>query len=467
MPIAGEKAYDDGHSDGMVQAPFRKPASILTIRTLVMAQSPKPSCGDDHACHMAHHTGFIPGYTPGGGGVTAMAAGRLQILHVIPSVSNVHGGPSRALVIMEQALIAAGVGVMTATTDDDGPDRRLTPSRIEREHNGAERFYARKWLDLYKVAPGMVPWLWHSLPKFDVVHIHALFSFTSVTASLIARLHNVPYIVRPLGTLAPYGMTKRRPWLKKVSLRILEGPILRHAAAVHFTSRAEWEQAMALGIPFRGRLIPLGVETSGVKPDGNPKHSFPGANGRRGVLYLGRLDPKKNIEALLRATTLVEWGATGAVLLIAGDGDPIYVAELKRLAATLGIEDHVLWLGHVEGARKAAAFAAADVFVLPSFSENFGIAAVEAMLAGLPCVLSPGVAIAGDAARAGGAVLVEPEPQALAMAIDATLHSEGARKAMGDRAREFALGAYSTSAMARRLIDLYESVASPKGPHTA
>ena len=146
------------------------------------------------------------------------------------------------------------------------------------------------------------------------------------------------------------------------------------------------------------------------------------------------------------------------MLLIAGDGQPEYARSLKKLAQTLGVEPYVVWLGHVEGAQKAAAFAAAQVFVLPSLSENFGIAAVEAMLAGLPCVLGQGVAIARQAMRAGASITVTPEPESIARALMELLADKPRREAMGRRAREFAEQEYSVQTMAGRLTALYRRI---------
>jgi hypothetical protein len=111
----------------------------------------------------------------------------LNVLHVIPSVSPVRGGPSRAIAMIERALASSGVSITTATTDDDGPGRRLRAEAQPRTANGARRVYARKRLQFYTVAPGLVPWLWRHVRDFDVVHIHALFSFTSTAAALMAR----------------------------------------------------------------------------------------------------------------------------------------------------------------------------------------------------------------------------------------------------------------------------------------
>ena len=381
----------------------------------------------------------------------------LKILHVIPSVARYHGGPSRAIVAMELALGDASE-VTTLTTDDDGPGRRFPSSDRPSGAGGATRVYRRKWLEFYKVAPGLLPWLWQNVRTFDVVHIHALFSFSSSCAAIVARLRGVPYIIRPLGTLAAYGVGQRRAGLKKISFAMLEGPIIRHAAAVHFTSESEREEATLLGVDFRSAVIPLGVESpTELRPRARP--DLP-----PGILFLSRVDPKKNLDVLLRSIALLPGAHGAARLIIAGDGAPLYRAELRALADELGIADRILWLGHVDGQAKAQAFADADIFVLPSKSENFGIAAAEAMLSGLPCVLSTGVAIASDTAAAGGAIVVAPEPGALAAGLSELLGDPERRQRMGAAARRHAAAAYSTDAMARQLIALYVSVRkAPKG----
>lgn len=382
----------------------------------------------------------------------------MKVLHVIPSVSAVHGGPSRAIATIEAALASAGVAITTVTTDDDGPGRRLAGDAQPATANGADRVYARKQLEFYKLAPAIVPWLWRNMRKFDIVHIHALFSFTSLCAGRIARMHRVPYVVRPLGTLSAYGVTRRRPWLKRGSLALLERPLLRRAAAVHFTSDAEQEEARALGVRCNGAVVPLAVEgldalaALPVRCERRPRRSSPL------ILFLSRLDPKKNLESLLQAYADLLHTHPNARLAIAGDGLPAYVASLHQLAGRLGIDRGVTWHGHVDGAEKTALFASADMFVLPSFSENFGIAAAEALAAGVPCILSQGVAIAEPAARAGGALVVAPEAEAVRQALMRLLDDADLRRLMAVRARSHAEELYSATTMARRLIALYTAI---------
>ena len=236
----------------------------------------------------------------------------------------------------------------------------------------------------------------------------------------------VPYVVRPLGTLGSYGMRVRRHRLKRLSTALIESRILQRAAAVHFTSRTELEEAEGLGLAMRSVVIPLGVEREDAGPWARVADEA--LVGRRVILFLSRLDPKKNLEALIDAVASSQMLRSSCALLIAGAGEPSYVGSLKARAAAAGLSDRIAWLGHVEGAQKRSAFSTADVFVLPSFSENFGIAAVEALLSGVPCVLGKGVAVASEVERAGGGLAITPEPAPMARALERVLSDEGLQR---------------------------------------
>ena len=388
----------------------------------------------------------------------------MKVLHVIPSLAAVHGGPSQALALMERALAAQGVAVETATTDYDGPGRRNgKPAGRPLAENGAVRRYFPKRLEFYKVSPGFARWVWRQAGGYDIVHIHALFSFTSVAAAWAARWAGVPYVVRPLGTLSRYGVGRRRPWLKRLSLALIEGPILRHAAAVHFTSAVEWREAEALGVPLRGVLIPLGIEPGPAADGAALRAAFPALREGRCVLFLSRLDPKKNLEGLLRAFSLGRDALPDVRLVVAGDGAPAYVAGLKALSAALGLADRVVWAGHLDGGLKASAFALAEVFALPSFSENFGIAAAEALMAGLPCLLGEGVALAAAVERAGAGVAVAPDPESILRGLARLLADAPGRTAMAAAAAALARRDYSAQAMGETLARLYADIGQASG----
>lgn len=377
----------------------------------------------------------------------------MRSLHIIPSLSLAHGGPSVAMPLIAQSLFDAGVAVDVATTDDDGPGKRIdveTGKFVEQEHCRIIRF--PKQTEFYKVSLPLASWLKAHVVEYDVVHVHALFSFASIAGARAARRAGVPYVVRPLGVLNRYGMEKRRAFLKRVSFTLLEGPLLRHAAAVHFTSEAELQEACSRGHIRNGVVIPLGVKVETLE---NVRGS-----GDETVLFLSRLDPKKNLEGLLRAWAAISGDFPRWRLVIAGDGEPDFVAGLKSLGEQLGVANRVDWVGKVEGEQKAHLLAQASVFVLPSLSENFGLAAAEAMLAGKACVFTRGVAVGEMAGKAGCARLVEGDVPGVASGLRELMRDDPGRLELGSKARSFASREFSLGAMGERLRRLYGEVVS-------
>jgi glycosyltransferase involved in cell wall biosynthesis len=208
---------------------------------------------------------------------------------------------------------------------------------------------------------------------------------------------------------------------------------------------------------MREAIIPLAVEPAPSCVPGQTS-AFAAADGSPCVLFLSRLDAKKNIEGLLDAVALLKAGLPALRLLVAGDGAPVYVAGLKARAAALGISQQVTWAGYVEGSRKSAAFAAADVFVLPSYSENFGIAAAEALAAGLPCVLGRGVAIATDVVQAHAGVAVDTDAQSIADSLRRIIVDKQGLARMSANASRLAQEHFSMQAMGARLKQLYTDI---------
>jgi glycosyltransferase involved in cell wall biosynthesis len=380
----------------------------------------------------------------------------MKVLHVIPSLSLTEGGPTRAIAAMEQALATQGVRVETATTDDDGPGcRNGKPLAQPLRENGFAHWYFAKRTDFYKWSPAFARWIRREIRNYDLLHVHAVFSFTSTASARAARAAGVPYIVRPLGTLNDYGMTRHRPWLKVASMRFIDGPLLRDAAAVHFTSEGEAMEARRLGLTLKEAVIPLGIampDTISVRP---PAITLPAAPR---LLFLSRLDAKKNLEGLLDAVALLKPEMPQLRLVVAGTGAFEYVNALRARARSLGIDGHVNWIGHAEGKAKAAAFAGADLFVLPSYSENFGIAAAEALAAGLPCVLGDGVAIANEVVEGRAGIAVGTDAASIAQGLRRIIANHEALPELSANAMRIARERYSIDTMGVNLRRLYSQL---------
>jgi glycosyltransferase involved in cell wall biosynthesis len=347
----------------------------------------------------------------------------MKVLHLIPSISPRRGGPSQAIVAMVAGLRQQGVEASILTTNDDGPDVLSSmPLGVWHEHQGVPVLAFDRWsppqraLREFAIAPALTGWLWQHLTSFDLLHVHALFSYASTTGMAVARVRNVPYVLRPLGLLNRWSL-QQSVGRKKLMRRLIENRNIQQASALHFTSEAERQEVSALHLHHTDFVLPLGVSL----PQFAPLPRQPGADIR--FLFLSRLHPKKQLPVLLEAMALLQQRHPEAewTLQIAGEGEPIYLRELQAHAKRLGLIKRLQWLGFVAGQAKQDLLNQADWFLLPSASENFGIAAAEALAAGTPVILAPGVALAEAVSTAGAGWISHATPEALAARLEICL----------------------------------------------
>jgi glycosyltransferase involved in cell wall biosynthesis len=387
----------------------------------------------------------------------------LRVLHVIPSLGPARGGPSVALPIMARGLTRCGVEIHVAATDDNGSDRLSIPLNQAVVGDGVAVWYFPRQARTYTFSWPLTRWLVRHVSDYDLVHIHALFSYPSVSAAWCAQRAGVPYVVRPLGTLNRWGMTRRRPWLKRLSFALVERRILTGAAAVQYTSEQECEEARELGVQAHAVVIPLGIELNEHENLPSPDKFLcrhPSLAERTIILFMSRLDPKKGLDLLLPAFAQLRTTHPDTALVIAGSGPRNFIDSLQNQVQNLSLADNVLMTGFLSGEDKLAALAASDLFVLPSYSENFGIAPVEAMAAGLPVILSDRVGIAKEVQDAEAGFVVSCDASAVAEALHCLVSNADLRRRLGDNARSLAGDRFSSDAAAHRLVDLYRSVLS-------
>ncbi|HUN71584.1 MAG TPA: glycosyltransferase [Steroidobacteraceae bacterium] len=387
----------------------------------------------------------------------------LRVLHVISSMSRLRGGPSVSLHNMLKALARRGVTAEVAATDDDGRNARLhVPlDRFVEDEGQRVRYFPRQTAK-YEFSAPMLRWLRVHIREYDVVHTHGLFGFAPLAAAWCARGAGVPYIMRPAGVLDTWGLKNKSRFVKALSLRLVEGPLLSSAAAVHFTTPLEQARAADLALPIRPVVLPTGMDLDAPAQEALPPPAAPPVlDGKRVILYLARIHPVKRVDVLLRAYAALNAGQSTA-LVIAGDGDAALVESLKRLAGELGLGDSVHWVGFAEGALKRWLLARAALLVLPSASENFGMAVVEAMNAGRPVVVTTGCGLADFVTRHGAGIVIDGSVEALRAALAGLLGNEDRRLAMGAAGRAAAQRELSLDAFGARLESLYRSVLSAR-----
>lgn len=382
-----------------------------------------------------------------------------KVLHVIPSVGALRGGPSMMIRNLARNLASAGVETHVAATDDNGIDRMNVPTGVAIASEGVIDWYFPRQARFYTFSWPLSQWLSKHVADYDAVHIHALFSFATLPASYYAAKQGIPYVIRPLGTLNEWGMTNRRPWLKKLSFQLIESRILRHAAAVHFTSDQERIEAEKLQVVRNAKVIPNALTDIPAAADpGLFRSKYPQLEGRRVLMFLSRLDRKKGLDLLLNAFAILKKEIPDLALVIAGNGESEYRSELQRQAKELGIQESIVWPGFLSGDLKWSAFAGAELFVLPSYSENFGNAVVEAMAAGLAVVVSDQVAIHPEIAKSAAGDVVPCDPHRVAASILRLLRDPASRQVMATNGRQLVAREYSQAAVIQKIIAMYNEI---------
>lgn len=382
--------------------------------------------------------------------------GTVRVLHLIPSIAPCRGGPTTAVFDMVTALRQRGVDAAIVATDDDGPGRLNLPLDRWFDLQGVPVRLFPRWsppiapLREFAISPSLGRWLDGSLKTktWDVMHVHALFSWPSTWGMALARRHGLPYVLHSIGQLQRWSL-QRSAWRKRLMLRLIENANLRGASLLQATSLLEAEDIARLGLNAKIRVIPLGVPNQ--PPATQAVH--PGQ-----LLFLSRLHPKKRLENLFQALALVRRRQPSLPwrLVVAGSGDSAYVAGLQQLSLRLGLEQHCHWAGFATGPAKLELLQTSAWFVLPSAAENFAIAAAESLAAGTPVILSPEVGIAAEVEQAGAGLISRAEPETLADTLIQALQTS--REPYAEAALHLARERYAWPVIAAELETIYRNL---------
>jgi glycosyltransferase involved in cell wall biosynthesis len=383
----------------------------------------------------------------------------LRILHVVPTYLPAvrYGGPIFAVHGLCQALAARGHEVEVFTTNVDGPGTSPVPIGIPVAVDGVRvRYFPCPSLRRLYWAPALGRALKREIGTFDAVHLHSVFLWPTWAAACAARKAGVPYVLAPRGMLIKDLIARRNRIAKSTWIRLIERSNVEHAAAIHLTSQLEAVELERFGWLFpRFAVIANGID------DPLPSTGEIGADVQAIaaeqplVLFLGRLSWKKGLDRLLSAFAYTR----ASKLAIVGPDDEGLAPQLARLADGLRIAGRVRILPRtVVGREKEHLFAAAELFVLPSYSENFGNTVLEAMRRRVPVLITPEVGAADIVRESGCGVVIAGDPEALGAAICRLTSDPGLARSMGEAGQRYAITHYTWSSIAARMQDLYESV---------
>jgi glycosyltransferase involved in cell wall biosynthesis len=377
-----------------------------------------------------------------------------KLLNIIPSLNPSSGGPTEGIRQMTPELDALGVSSTVACLDD--------PAAAWLEGFPCRVVALGQCWGSYGYRPGLVGRLRELADQHDVVVVHGLWQYPGFATWRALNGSSVPYLVQTHGMLDPWF--KRTFPLKHLKKWCYwpwgEYRVLRDAKAVLFTCERERQLARESFWLYQAREQVISYGTA--SPAGDPVlqrqqflERFPELAGKRVLLFLGRIHPKKGVDLLIDAFAAVASADENLQLVIAGPDQVGWQEALQRQAEGLGVEDRISWPGMLLGDLKWGAFHAAELFCLPSHQENFGIAVAEALACGLPVAIGEPVNISGEVAEAKAGLVHADTAEGTRDALQQWLALDGAeRRAMGERGRALFAERYEIKAAAAHFQQL-------------
>lgn len=383
----------------------------------------------------------------------------MRIIHVAPGVSPRFGGPTNLVGLM-RCLNNHGVDTTLLTTNADSRGRLDVPLNHPVIRDGAPHVFHHVWGlgGRYGFAPSMVRTLRDMIAACDLVHIHWLYNFCCVAAARAALAAGVPFVIQPHGSLDPH-LRKKNRFVKDVYMSTIGRPLLAKAAAVVFDTPEEGR--LASYNPRRPEwIMAAGIDAADfapLPPRGTFRAAFPEVDGPF-LLFLGRLGAQKGLDLLLPAFERVARNRKDLWLVVAGPDYRGYEANVRALADRLEIRHRVLFPGLLTHNMKLAALVDAELFVLSSWAENFGAVVTEALLCGLPVLISDRVNIHRELSAAGAAMVVACSVESVAAGIEAALADKGLRQRIHAIGPAFVRAHYTWDAIVPTLVQRYTGV---------
>ena len=367
----------------------------------------------------------------------------MKVSHIIWSIDSSKGGPSRSVTHL---LICMGHIFPHLTTELHTAQSQNPILRKFTQSSVSLKFYNYKRLGRLK---GLEETL--LLSKANLFHGQAIWDLPVHQMAKTARKLNVPYVISPRGMLEPWSLQQKR-LKKQLALKLYQYKDLRMATCLHATANMEAQNLRALGLKNPIAVIPNGIPLEDFKLKDQTK-----SKGSKKILFLSRIHPKKGIELLVEA-----WSQLPAEIIkdwsidIIGNGEAAYIEKLQKSIAQKGLSENMRIKGPLDGKEKMQAYQNAQLFVLPSFSENFGIVVAEALACGTPVITTKGTPWEDlETYQCGWWIDIGVAPLKAAFEKTLTLPPEQLEQ-RGKNGCQLMQQKYSMEAVAKHMHELYE-----------
>lgn len=379
---------------------------------------------------------------------------QLRVCQVVASINENVGGPAYSVTNLAQALYQNNISSHLFTLDYQQEGKQIIFDDINLHSEPATKL-ARYLRGFQPSASNYLSQL--AATKLDLIHNHGLWMFPNVYAREAALCNKLPLVISPRGMLESWSLNNS--WYKKWLAWILyEQKNLNSAIAFHATSAEEVNSIRSLGYKQPIALIPNGVSLPSLNEQPSRQiliQSFPELADKKWLLFLSRIHPKKGLDNLLAVWENITKKFPEWHLIIAGSDLIGYQEKLEIIVEDLNLKERVTFTGMLSGQDKSSALSNADLFVLPTHSENFGIAVAESLAYSVPVITTKG-APWQDLQRYGCGWWIEDNQKALQVAlVEAMQISSQERQAMGLKGRNLMQTKYSWNSIAKEMANVY------------
>jgi glycosyltransferase involved in cell wall biosynthesis len=387
---------------------------------------------------------------------------KMKILHITPSYFPAveFGGPVQSVHLLNKSLVEEGLKVDVYTTNAGVEDEESIPLKTWQELDGVRiKYFPYVGYIHYNFSISLLKNLLRNVKNYDLVHITAVWNFPVIAAVIACRRNNIPYIISPRGTIYPETIALKSGVIKKVYLKLFGNYCLNNASAVHYTSYDEQQKVSHyLKIKSPSKIISNGISLSGNINNDNQKDIILLFNRNRYILFIGRITKKKGLDILIEAFALINKKYPDIKLIIAGPDNENYKKELLQKIYKLGVARSILFPGMLEGNVKEEAYKNSLMFVLPSYSENFGMTVAEAMNSRTPVIISDKVGIYPLVQQYNAGVIIQPVVEQLVSSIELLINDDDKKELLVRNAERLVEAEFNISNISKQFVDLYQSV---------
>lgn len=393
----------------------------------------------------------------------------MKILHVSPSYYPAfkYGGPIQSVHILNKEIVKNGtlVDVLTTNSGLDINQKKLKTNGNWHNIDGVRiKYFNYYGYEHFNFSISLVIELFKIIVNYDLIHITAVWNFPVLIAGIISLFKNRPFIISPRGALYKESVNFRKRRIKKIYYKLLIKGLLNKSNAIHFTSDFDRDRFFEFTkIQHKNFIVPNGIEleklSNQIILSGNSQ-KYKLYKNRKYMLYLGRINTIKGLDILIKAFAKMSSEFKDINLILAGPDNEHYSQNLMNIILAMNLENRIYFTGLLGYEEKIDFLKNALIFILPSYSENFGNVVIESMACETPVIISDNVGIYKEVEKANAGLIVKTDIYDLYNGIKRLIENKELRKTIAANGKKLVEDKYNIAKIAEQMVNTYENILS-------